>query len=221
VRQERRALARADVVLAIQDEEREHFARLGRTPAHTLGHRTALQRLPLPEAGAPPRLGFAASANDHNARAIEWLAARVLPRLRARYPDLELLLAGPICARTGLRLGPGVRPLGALDDLAKLYERVHVAVNPGLSGNGIHVKNLEAMAYGRPLVMSRRAARGIREVSGRAYLEVGSARGFVRAVSSLLEDRALAERMAGEAYRFAVAYDARVEAALHALLAAS
>jgi hypothetical protein len=94
---------------------------------------------------------------------------------------------------------------------------VQVAVNPNRAGTGIHVKNLEAMGYGRPLVVSPTAARGMREVSGRAYLEAGSPRSFARAVSWLLEDRAGAGRMAGEAYRFAVAYDARVRAALREL----
>jgi glycosyltransferase involved in cell wall biosynthesis len=220
LRQERRALGRADLVLAIQDEERAHFARLTSIPVVTLGHRSTLQRLPLPAAGDPPRLGFAASANDRNAQAIRWFASRVLPRLRARHPDLELLLAGPICDRPGLRLGPGVRRLGVVDDLAKLYEQVHVVVNPSLSGTGLHIKNVEAMGYGRPLVMTPMAARGIRAGAGNAYLLAPSARRFARAISSLLDDRARAERLADGAYRFVTAYDARVLATLRTVLAA-
>ena len=219
LRQERLALSRADLVLAIQDEEREHFARLAATPVVTLGYRPMLQRLPPAAPGGPPRLGLVGSDNDRNAEGLAWLQGRVLPRLRARHPDLELLLAGTLCDRPGLRLGPGVRPLGALDDLAKLYDRVHLAVSPNRSGTGIHVKNLEAMGCGRTLVMTSTATRGMRG-AGRAYLSARSARGFARAVSALLDDPARAARMAEAAWRFATANDARVRDTLRAVLEA-
>lgn len=216
-RQERRALERADLVLAIQEEERSAFGRLAATPVVVLGHRVDLQRL-APADGAT-RLGFVGSDNGPNVRGMNWFMRRVLPGLRRRFADLELLLAGPICTCPGLRPVPGVRLLGTIDDLVKLYEQVHVAVNPAFAGSGLHVKNLEILGYGRPLVMTPSAARGIRDGAGRAYRVARSARDFQREIARLLVDRDAAERLAGEAFAFARRYDERARDQVGAILA--
>ena len=217
-REERRALERADLVVAIQEREAGFFERLAPTPVAVLGHRAELQPLPLPEPDAPRRVAFAGSDNGSNVRGINWFVARVLPGLRRRFPGLELLLAGPICTCPGLRTGPGVRRLGVVDDLAKLYEPAQVVVNPAFAGTGLHVKNLEAMGYGRPMVMTRNAARGIREGEGSAYRVANGAAAFRREIGRLLLDGDLAGSVAGEAQRFVRRYDRRVERQLDSIL---
>lgn len=217
-RQEKRALDRADVVLAIQEEEGRHFRRLTDRPVLTLGHRVGLQRLPPREADGPPRIGLVGADNGSNVRGTNWFVARVLPSLRRRFPGLELHLAGTLCDCPGLKPGPGVRLHGVIDDVAKFYEDIDVVLNPAFAGTGLHIKNVEAMGFARPIVMSTGATRGIREVAGRAYRTARTARGFHREIARLLEDREHAARVADEAWRFAARYEARVERQLDALL---
>jgi glycosyltransferase involved in cell wall biosynthesis len=210
-RAERRALARADRVLAITEEEQRYFERRTATPVATLGHRVEIERLPAADPDAAPRLAYLAGANRLDRPSLHWLADRVLPRLRRRFPDLELLVAGGIGDYPDLPRGPGVRIVGRVEDLGKFYERAHVFVNPRPAGTGLHVRNLEALGCGRPTVMHRNAARGLRHGEGEAFLTARSAAGFARQIGRILERPALARRLSAAALDFMEAYDARVQ----------
>lgn len=216
-RAERRALARADRILAIQDEERAQLSRLCDRPVLTLGHRVDLRPLPLPDPDAPPRLAFV-SGPGVSVLSINRFIDRVLPRLRRRFPDLVLDVAGPICDDPALRRTDGVRRHGVIEEISKLLDGAHVFVNPVEVGTGIHVKNLEAFGHGRPAVLHRAAARGIREGAGRAFLVASSVRGFERRIARILEDRPFAERLAREAHGFAEALNERARGQLAAAL---
>ena len=99
--------------------------------------------------------------------------------------------------------------------------RLHVVENPRRSlRNPLRFRALNLFTAGRVMGPSFEyvAARGIREGAGRAFLLASSARRCARAISSLLDDRSLAERFADQAHRFAGAYDARALATLRTLL---
>jgi glycosyltransferase involved in cell wall biosynthesis len=208
---ERRALARADRVLAISDEERRFFARRTAAPVSTLGHRVEIERLPVADPDAAPRLAFFAGCHRLNRGPLHRFADRVLPRLRRRFPELQLLVAGGVSDLPDLPRGPGVRVVGRVEDLGKFYERVHVFVNPAPGGTGLHVRNLEALGCGRPTVMHHNAARGLRDGEGEAFLTARSAAGFARQITRILEQPALARRLSAAALDFMEAYDARVQ----------
>lgn len=201
-------LARADVVLAIQDNEARQFAEAlqGRARVATLGHLLDLTQSVLP--ADAPRAVFVASANEINVDAANAFIAGVLPRVRAEVAEFELLLAGDVCLRA--RDADGVRKLGRVDSVASTYAQGALAVNPARMGTGLNIKTMECLALGMPLVATASGSRGLERLRGQAFLTVADddAVGMAAQILRLLRDIALRRALSREALTAARAWNA-------------
>lgn len=135
-------------------------------------------------------LFVAGFAHPPNADAAIWFVNEVLPRIRARRPDISLTLAGsnpPEAVRS--LAGPGVTVTGFVSDLrlSELYAGARVSVAPLRYGGGMKGKVVEAMKFGLPCVTSPAGAQGLEEASG--FLAVArDPQEFADAVLRLLEE---------------------------------
>lgn len=113
-------------------------------------------------ASAPPKALFIGNYRHlPNHEAARRLVAEVWPRVRARCPDAELLLAGPHEAPIAdLDNEKGVRVLGFVEDLPALMGSVRLLLAPLWSGGGFRVKNATALLSGLPVVTNSLGARG-------------------------------------------------------------
>jgi polysaccharide biosynthesis protein PslH len=155
--EEGRGLARADLVLAIQDEEAEVLRQRSATPVVTLGHMPPLHFLEAPlavRARAP--FGYFGSANPWNAASV-----RALDAVLAEQPGLPWLLAGRILQRQDLALTSGPMRLADVPDPALFYAAVECVLNPMVGGTGLKIKTVEALAFGRPILGTRDAFSGL------------------------------------------------------------
>lgn len=143
-----------------------------------------------------------------NVHGLSWFMDQVLPAVRRRVPDAELWLAGGIGDRIG-RSVAGVRRLGFVEDLAEVYRRAAVVINPQRFGTGLSIKSVDALLHGRPLVTTASGARGLEEGANAAFRQVDSAEEFGDALVELLDDRSRAAALAGRAVEFAHAYHQR------------
>jgi glycosyltransferase involved in cell wall biosynthesis len=158
--EEARGFGRADLVLAIQDEERLAFETTSPAPVLTLGHIPASPRPALPPRAADGRfvIGYLGSSNPMNTRALRrFVAALDLPALAAA--GGELRVAG--AAATGLDPAPGLVLLGPVADPDDLYAQVDLVVNPHEGGTGLKIKTVEALARGRPVAGTAEAFAGL------------------------------------------------------------
>jgi len=192
--EERRGLARADVVLAIQEEDARIFARmlpdgLVLTVSHGRRVEASLARPP----GA--RLLFVASHNDLNVAGLGWFLRAVWPALRAAVPAVELVVCGTISEKIRV-VPPGVTLRGFVPSLAAEYAAARVVINPVRAGTGLKVKVAEALSHGRPVVSA-----GAAGVEAEGVLVVDDAPGFGAAVRRLLEDGGLWSAMVEQAVR--------------------
>jgi glycosyltransferase involved in cell wall biosynthesis len=149
-----------------------------------------------------------------NRDAMTWFAREVLPRLGAAGP--EVLVAGrdPGPELTALAAGaPRLSLLGFVPDLAPLYARAGVFVNPMRGGGGTRLKMLEAMAAGKAVVSTTIGAEGLGLTPGRDVVVADGAAAFAAAVRALLADPAEAARL-GRAARAVVESRFRWEACL-------
>lgn len=203
---ERRALERADVVLAIQEWDASHFRSLSRTPVTVVGHLAPVANTKAKRASSPgPAILFVGSGMNINALGVAWFIEHVLPAVRRHVPDAELWLVGGICGRIrGAR--PGVRRFGFVDVVEDMYRRAAVVVNPQQFGTGLSIKSVDALRHGRPLVTTTSGGRGLEEGAGVAFLQAGSAEDFGHFLVELLRapDRraALADRALDFARRY-------------------
>jgi len=131
-----------------------------------------------------------------NRDAMTWFARDVLPRLGAGGPQVLVAGRDPGPELESLARGaPPLRLLGFVPDLAPLYARAGVFVNPMRGGGGTRLKMLEAMAAGKAVVSTAIGAEGLALTPGRDVVVADTAAEFADAVRALLADRGRAERL--------------------------
>ncbi len=155
--EEAAGLDRADLVLAIQQEERRHFTGVTRAATATLGHLPADPRPPLPP-GEGLSIGYISSGNPLNTRALRrFLAA--LPPAEVAAAGGRMVVAGDACQ--ALSPAEGLHLLGPVPDPDALYAEADLGVNPHEGGTGLKIKTVEALARGRPVIGTAAAFAGL------------------------------------------------------------
>jgi GT2 family glycosyltransferase/glycosyltransferase involved in cell wall biosynthesis len=150
-------------------------------------------------ASAPGRAGRAGLLfvggfrHPPNVDAALWMATEILPRVRARRPDIELQLVGAEAPAAILALArlPGVRVLGHVPDLAPLLEGCLAGVAPLRYGAGIKGKVNQGLAQGLPMVATSCAVEGMFLRDGEDVLVADDAPAFADAIVRLADDEAL------------------------------
>ena len=159
--EEARRLTHADLVIAIQEEERETLQSL------VSGPRIVTTAIDFDVSGDPAlpdgcRVLFVASGNPMNVQGLKDFLRFAWPGVRQDVPDAELLVAGAVSEAIELDQ-PGVRVLGRVDDLAELYRSARVVINPVLAGTGLKIKTVEALSRLRPIVTWPTGVEGLPE----------------------------------------------------------
>lgn len=161
---EAKALSRADVVIAIQASEAQHFSDIldaanSGTKVTTVGH--LLSNTSRASCTAGSSAVFVASNSPANRMALKWLIDNVIPLIREVVPEFVLQLVGSICDALDDNTTPGVRRLGFVPTLDWAFNTSMVAVNPVQVGTGMNIKLLDAISYGIPVVSTETGIRGI------------------------------------------------------------
>jgi glycosyltransferase involved in cell wall biosynthesis len=148
---------------------------------------------------APPRLVLTGNLGYFpTADAAAWWVRDVWPALRAARPELGLTLAGarPAPAVRRAARAPGVELLDTPRSLDPILAAASVALAPLRAGSGVPVKVLEAWAAGVPVVATPWAAAGAAARPGFELLVAGNPDEWRESVLRLLDDPALAGRLA-------------------------
>ena len=149
---------------------------------------------------------------EPNREGVDWFLSNVWPQIRERFPDMRYVIAGrgaPAKDELRWRETPGVDVRGFVDDLDALYAESLAVATPVLTGAGTCVKVREAALYGRKILATPCAVRGLDEKSLRELDVTVSESGadFVAALEPLVqEDEAIRrdreERVAVSAHAF-------------------
>ena len=214
--EEKEGLARADVIVAIQDSEAGYFESLLDRRILTIGHpvetvKTYSKRHP------HPRLLFLGAANPANIHGIEKFCETVLPHLRDTFPELQLIVAGKVSDH--INPGPGIELRGEVADLKELYQYVDIVINPTELGTGLKIKSIEALGRGKPLVATSHATEGMGSAKG--FMRADSPDEMIEALTMILKDDDLHKRMSKDALDMAHHYNQTVKQAIDQLLNSS
>lgn len=183
-----------DAILPVTPEDADTYRRLGATvPIHVAP--VGIESGAYPDRsghGDPFTLVFLGSLDWRpNLEAVDWLLRSVWPLVRKAVPEARLHVGGsnPPAELAGRPQAEGVRFLGRVPDAREFVASGAAMVVPLLSGGGIRVKILEAMALGIPVVSTPLGATGLGARDGQELLLADGPDQFAEACAALLSDR--------------------------------
>ena len=212
--EEAKALARADWVVAIQEEEADFFRTIApsSTKVCTIG-----ENMPLKEAGvaANKNILFIGSFYVVNREGIKHFTENILPILKKKGAEYNFQIAGTICKH--IPDSPEYEKLGVVDDVGDAYRNARVVINPVRYGTGLNIKTIEALSYTKPLVTHEIGVRGLRSDFPIAKV-ADDDEAFADAIIELLEDDEKALELSRNAERFMKEYQKKNVEAFNAIV---
>jgi polysaccharide biosynthesis protein PslH len=149
-----------------------------------------------------------------NSEGVMWWLRGGYQQLRAQRPGLTYDIVGarpPRALRAAARQCAGVRLHGYVADALPYWTGASALAVPILSGGGVRVKILEAMAMGVPVISTTIGCEGLDVRDGEHLLVADTPAAFASACAAVLDDRQLALRLARNARRLILdRYDASV-----------
>jgi glycosyltransferase involved in cell wall biosynthesis len=154
--------------------------------------------------GQPTMLFVGAFAHHPNVDSALWLGHEILPRVLERVPDARLDLVGHEPGDDVRALAGGAIAVhGSVPDVTPYLDQAAVVVAPIRFGGSMRMKVLEALAAGKALVATPRAAEGVEATPGEQYLLANDEDELVEALVGLLLDRDRRRALGTSARRWA------------------
>ncbi|MCX5614834.1 glycosyltransferase [Bombella saccharophila] len=189
-------------IIAVTEHDARLIQRAGYVNVMVLGH--SMVPAPTPRPYAERRdilfLGAFHNVQSPNYDSMMWFVEEVLPYLNALPDDVCLHIAGyvhPSVDMTALGQHHRVEILGAVDDLATLFDRYRVFVAPTRFAGGLPFKVQEAAARGVPMVVTEILREEVGWDAGDTLLSAPAEdpRAFASEVERLYNDEALWQRL--------------------------
>jgi glycosyltransferase involved in cell wall biosynthesis len=210
-----RELPRFAAAACVSTNEASELASLYRGRIETIPTGVDTQLIaPAPEQAGSPRVLFTGTLfYPPNSQGIVWFADEVWPAVVREMPDarLEIVGRGPTAEVRALDARPGITVVGEVPVMGPYFAHTHVVVVPILTGAGIRVKIVEAMANGRAIVSTSLGWEGLPGVQpGEHLLVADDPAAFAANVVRLLRDARLRAQLAARGRELAVCeYDWR------------
>ncbi len=192
-------LNQIDGLVAINVDEQKHYRRLGfKGPACTIPFGIE------PDQYLPEKENFNANSVFHlgsmdwkpNEEGIEWMLEKVWPLVCKKNKDVKLYLAGRQMPEWLKILNlPQVEIVGEVDDAKDFINAHHIMIIPLLSGGGMRVKMIEALALAKPIVSTQLGAKGVTVQHEESAMIATAPRDFAESILQLLNDPEKAEGM--------------------------
>jgi len=185
--EESRELARAQVLLAIQSEERDVLQSMCPDARVLLIE----HGVPIPERRQTPadaqEILFVGSLYEPNIEGIKRFIGTAWPAVREQHPDCVLTICGRVCEALN-ETPPGVVLEGIVPKLDPYYRRATLVVNPVPFGSGLKIKTVEALAFAKCLITTESGVAGLPARDEEPYCLVCELDEMAAATLELLED---------------------------------
>ena len=178
------ALERADLVLAIQDEEKNYFESITETPVAVMGYCVPFQPL-VNQSREKIVIGYIGSGNPFNVESLRVFQDAVMAN-PALMQQFSFLLGGTVC-KVFSPMNEIFDVVGLVDDLDEFYRLIDIAINPMVGGTGLKIKSLEALSYGKALLATEDAMVRINGID--SFHNFASVPDMVEALGELTPER--------------------------------
>lgn len=157
---------------------------------------------PAPEGGG--RVAFTGTMSARaNSDGVQFLLDEIWPRILSARPHAEAVIIGrdppEALIRAARDRGYAWRFTGFVDDVRPDVQSAHLSVIPLRVGSGTRIKAFESMALGRPVVSTAVGVEGLAVVPEQHLLVADDAEAFAASMLRLLDEPALATRLASAA----------------------
>lgn len=161
-----RALRRADIVIAIQEDDAKVFRKYGVRCVITLPYVVPYSGVPRRQRQRHLKLCFLGANNDFNRSALHRCLHEIIPNLRAEAIDLKFSVIGGICDTKKDYDGISADTifLGRVEDLGVALAEQDVLLNPLMAGTGLPIKVLDALSQGLIVLGTSAGLRGLQEI---------------------------------------------------------
>ncbi|MFV0378785.1 MAG: glycosyltransferase [Mangrovibacterium sp.] len=139
-----------------------------------------------------------------NQEGLLWFMQHCWPLIHQKYPELKFYIAGrnaPSWLESKLK-SEGVVFLGEIEDAYKFMKSKAIMMVPLRSGSGMRVKIVEGLALGKAIVSTTIGVEGIAAIDREQILIANQPEEFLQAVSGLIEDKALYDKVCKNAVTF-------------------
>jgi succinoglycan biosynthesis protein ExoO len=209
--QEQELLRAFDLVVAIQDQERQELE------AMLPGRRVITVEHAVPATPARcdrPSLCFVGSAYEGNVHSALSFIAASWPAIRARCPAATLEIVGGVCGAEGVRAAAAADERivlrGVVPNIADIYAGPAAVVCPLWMGSGLKIKLVEALAHGKATIASPIAAQGLEDGRDVGFLHAATLADFVEPAVRLLSDTDYRARWEQAAVHYAARFEPEV-----------
>lgn len=139
-----------------------------------------------------------------NLQGMKWFMEMILPKLSAAFPELKIHVAGKKIPPDIYQYKSSVLHIaGEVPDAKEFMLNHGVMIVPIISGSGIRIKILEAMALGKCVIATSVAAEGLGLTNGKNILIADDADGFIHQIQMCLTNKELVNTIARNAFAFA------------------
>lgn len=138
-----------------------------------------------------------------NQEGMFWFFGKVWPLILEKHPKLKFYLAGRNASDKIKNLKfKNLVFLGEVDSAIDFMNSKAIGVVPLLSGSGMRIKIIEAMALGKPQVTTSIGAEGNPAKDGEEIMIADDPQEFARKIFQLVENKEFFDKMAENAYAF-------------------
>lgn len=138
-----------------------------------------------------------------NQEGLSWFVHHVWPLLRKQEKQVKLLIAGRNAPEWIKEFnGNGIQFLGEIDQASSFYSDHALFLIPLLSGSGIKIKIIEALAYGKTVIATSLALEGTGLEAGVHVLQADDKQSFADAISICLHQNELRIKLAEAGSKF-------------------
>ncbi len=202
---ERKVCTSFDHVVAVSDQDRDTFIQeFGIRHASSVP--TGVDAEYFRPIRCEPREGnivFIGSMDWYpNEDGIFWFVKEIFPRIRQAHARANLTVVGRNPSQrllSAVRTGSSIEITGTVNDVRPFLAHAQAVIVPLRIGSGTRIKIFEAMAMARPVVSTTVGAEGLPVVPGREILIEDSPENFAKAVSEVLRNEAVRERIGAAA----------------------
>lgn len=188
----------ADIIVAIQDEEKQKLKRMcpeKQVITMPLSLEMQLSAQEKKSCSDARHILCIAGYSEVNAQGIRYFIEKIFPGIQKKIPNAVFDVYGTVCKLFSDVHNQNIFFHGTVENLKDAYENADIAVVPLLAGTGLKIKFVEALSYSTPVVATTYGIEGCHNAHTVCAFHAPTTQEFIDFSIAILENHKLKERM--------------------------